>query len=79
MVCLVVLILGGVPSLRVTAWVVIDIFTLFFLVISHITLRTHTRCSNLPFPSDLIESSSCLDEGLSKIPNGVLLRESTYY
>ena len=34
----VVLILGGVPSLRVPAGVVIAIFTLFSLVISHIIL-----------------------------------------
>ena len=38
--------------------------------------RTNIRHSNSPFSSGLMKSSSCLDESLSTIPTGVLLRES---
>ena len=37
-------------------------------------LWTNIRQSNSPFPSDLMKSSSCLDESLSNILTGVLLR-----
>ena len=42
-------------------------------------LRANIRHSNSPFPSDLMKCSSCLDESLSTIPTGALLRESTDY
>ena len=42
-------------------------------------LRTNIRCRKSPFPSDLMKSSSCLDESLSTIPTGVLLQESADY
>ena len=47
------------------------------MCIEHLT--TNIRQSKSPFPSDLMKSSSCLDESLSTIPTGVLLRESTDY
>ena len=42
-------------------------------------LRTNKKCSKPPFPSDLMKSSSWLDDSLSTIPTKVLLRESTVY
>ena len=42
-------------------------------------LRTNISQSKSHFPSDLRKSSSCLDESLSTLPTGVLLRESTDY